>query len=74
MFLNVVVDTDESILQFHRMLSVLQRVLSHSLSPRERAGVRGIFARAADTLTLTLSQREREPNLYVSYRARRYRP
>jgi hypothetical protein len=59
MLLDMVVDTDESILQFHRMLSVLQRVPSHSLSPRERAGVRGIFARAADTLTLTLSQWER---------------
>jgi hypothetical protein len=74
MLLDMVVDTDESILQFHRMLSVLQRVPSHSLSPRERAGVRGIFARAADTLTLTLSQRERELNVYVSYTARHYRP
>ena len=33
MFLDVVVYTDESILQFHRMSSVLQKVLSHSLSP-----------------------------------------
>jgi hypothetical protein len=33
MFLDVVVYTDESILQFHSMLSVLQKVLSHSLSP-----------------------------------------
>jgi hypothetical protein len=55
MFLYVVVDTDESILQFHGMLSVLQRVFSYSL-------------------TLTLSQRERAPSVYVSYTARRYRP
>jgi hypothetical protein len=74
MFLDVVVNTDESILQFHRMLSVLQRVLAHSLSPRERARVRGLFPRALDPLSLTLSQREREPNVYVSCTARRYRP
>ena len=36
MFLDVVVYTDESILQFHRMLSVLQKVLSLLPLPRER--------------------------------------
>ena len=63
MFLDVVVDTDKSILQFHRMLSVFKTYLFDPLSPRERAGVKGLFPRAVDTLTLTLSQREREPNL-----------
>jgi hypothetical protein len=39
--LDVIVYTDKSILQFHRTLSVLQKMLYYSLSPRERAGVRG---------------------------------
>src|SRR5262249_30174830 len=41
MLLDMVVCTDKSILQFHSMLSILQKVLSHSRSRREQANIFG---------------------------------